>query len=100
MGDEENFYKVSSEKMFPKSRKRDEAEKKAKNAYLKEAPIISGVICRLEKQIELHSSIFGTSVEDDPEKFMRQVAVNKRLVSILGKEVSYLKNLVKKYGGK
>ena len=95
---EDNFYKMSSEKLFPKSNKTLDRLQAEKRAYEKEAPIISETIVRLKKQIEHYRSIDSVFVEDDPEKFMREVAVNKRIVAILIKEVERLERMVKIYG--
>ncbi|MBR0403093.1 hypothetical protein IJI55_00875 [Candidatus Saccharibacteria bacterium] len=95
---EDNFYKVSSEKLFPKSKKIDTQLQQAKRAYEKEAPIISETIARLKKQVDFYQSISSIKTENDPEQFMREVAINKRVSEILECELKRLEGIAKTYG--
>lgn len=95
---EDNFYKMSSEKLLPKSNKIAERFESDKRAYEKEAPIISETIARLTSQINFYKSIDSIAVENDPEQFMREVMVARRVVTILDKEVKRLERKVKLYG--
>lgn len=94
---EDDFYKVSSEKLFPKSGKMVAKFNKDKEAYEKEAPIISETIARLETQIAFYQSVKSIKTTDNAEKFMLEVNTNKKLVEILEREVNRLKGEVKKY---
>lgn len=94
---EDNFYKVSSEKLFSKPKQATEKYLKEKRAYEKEAPIISATIARLEKQIAHFKSIDAVKTETDPEQCMREIAINKRVVAILERELKWLEGRVKTY---
>lgn len=94
----DNFYAVSSEKLFQKSDKLIEANQKAKREYEREAPIIAETIERFKQQKEAFESVYRVKEENDPEKFMREVAVNKRVAVILDAEIKRLEGIVKTYG--
>ena len=97
---EDNFYKASSEKLFPKSEKANSHFTKAKRAYENEAPIITETIDRFKEQAAFYESIYSvnTDITNEPEEFMREIAVNKRIAAILNKEIKRLEGIVKVYG--
>lgn len=97
---EDDFYQMSSEKLFPKSEKVKSRMRADKNAYEKEAPIISETIARLDEQIEFYKSVKSIKTTDNPEQFMREVDVNKRITAILEREVNRLKGVVKSFAAK
>ncbi len=94
---EDNFYQASSERLLPKSSKANERFQKEKQAYEKESPIISETIERLKAQIAFYESVHSIKTENNPEQFMREVAVSKRIVQILDKEVKRLERIAKVY---
>ena len=95
---EDNFYQTSSEKLFPKSDKTIEKAQKAKREYEKEAPIIAETIERFKQQKEAYGSVYAVKEEKNPENFMREIAINKRVAAILDAEIQRLEGIVKTYG--
>ena len=99
---EDNFYKTSSEKLFPKSEKASSYFQKNKREYEDEAPIISETIERFKKQVAYYESVrsIQSDIKDKPEELMREVVVNKRIAAILDSEIRRLERIVKTYSKK
>lgn len=95
---EDNFYKASSERLFPKSDKIRSRINTSKILYEKEAPIVSGVIAELEQAVKFYKSVDSIKETRDPENFMREVAVNKQVAEILDSKLKWLKSVKEVYG--
>ncbi len=94
---EDNFYQVSTEKPIAPTEKQKEKVQQAKNAYERERPLITTVMERLKAEIKRLESIDSIEQLNDPEAFMREVAVNKQVCSVLKRELKVIETKVKMF---
>lgn len=94
---EDNFYEVSTERLIKPTSKQEERLQKAKNDFERERPIVSAVIKHLQNEIASLEKIDSITETSDPEKFMRQVDVNKKVCSVLKRDLTALEAKVRMF---
>lgn len=97
---EDNFYKVSTERLIKPPKEQQEKTKREKIAYEHERPLITAVMARLEETIASYDKISSIKNTTDPEAFMREVVVGKQVCSILQRELNAIKTKVKMFDEK
>ena len=97
---EDNFYQASSERLIKAPATQTAKLKSERLAFERERPLITAVLERLEKDIARREKIDSIQNTADPEAFMREVAVNRQVVSILRREVSAIKTKVRMFDKK
>lgn len=97
---EDNFYKVSTERLIKPPKEQQEKNRKDRISYEHERPLITAVMARLEEKIADYEKIDSIKNTTDPEAFMREVAVNKQVCSILQHELNAIKTKVKMFDEK
>lgn len=97
---EDNFYKVSTERLIQPPKEQQEKTKRDKILYERERPLITAVVKRLEEKISVYEKIDSVKNTTDPEAFMREIAVNKQTCAILRSELSWIKTKVKMFDDK
>ena len=97
---EDNFYKASTERLIKPTERQQEKAQEDRNAFDKERPLITSVMKILEASISQREKVDSIKTTDDPEEFMREVAVNKQVCSILRQELEKIKGKVKMYDNK
>ena len=94
---EDNFYKVSTERLIHIPKEQLEKTKRDKISYERERPLVTAVMKRLEEKIASYEKIDSIKTTDNPEDFMREVAVNKQVCATLKRELDWLKTKVKMF---
>lgn len=97
---EDNFYKTSTERLIAPTEEQQQKELKERTSFERERPLITDVMARLEKDIAARERIDSITETKDPEAFMREIAVNKQVCSILKRELNALKVKVRKFDNK
>ena len=97
---EDNFYKVSTERLIKPPKKQEEKVQREKIAYEHERPLITAVMERLEKDIAHREKIDAIENISDPEAFMREIAINKQVCAILKRELEAIKRKVNMFDKK
>ena len=97
---EDNFYKASTERLISAPKKQQEKFQHDKIIFEKERPLVTAVIENLEENIAIRERIDSIKETNDPESFMREVAVNKQVCAILRKNLEYLKTKASMYDKK
>lgn len=97
---EDNFYLVSTERLIKPTKEQQKKVQRDRIAYEHERPLITAVMERIEKDISKLEKIDAVKNMDDPEKFMREIAVNKQVVSVLKRELNVIKVKVRMFDEK
>lgn len=94
---EDNFYEVSTERLIKPTSKQEERLQKAKNDFERERPLVTEVIKHLKNEIATFEKIDSITETSDPERFMRQVDVNKKVCSVLKRDLLTLEAKVRMF---
>lgn len=97
---EDNFYEVSSERLFPISKEQQLKQQKEQNEYERERPLITSVMKYLEREISRLEKVDSIKCTDDPEVFMREVKVNQEVCKILRQKLGTIKTKVRQFDKK
>jgi hypothetical protein len=97
---EDHTYKTSSERLLEPPLRHDEQKAILKLKYQKERPIIQKLLEHLNGRIAYFESMNSIATLDDPEQFMREVALSKAVATVLKKEAGALERLVKMFDKK
>ena len=97
---EDNFYQASTERLIPPTKEQQEKIHHGRIAFEKERPIVAAVIAHLEESIAYRERVDSIKKTDDPEAFMREVAINKEVCSILRHELNAINTKVRMFDGK
>ena len=97
---EDNFYQASTERLIAPPKEQQEKVRQGKIAYEKERPLITAVMAHLEESIAFRERVDSITKTDDPEAFMREVAINKQVCSILKHELNAIKTKVRMFDKK
>lgn len=97
---DDNVYPTTSQRFIEEPKEQKRRRQKDYEAYLAEKPLIAKTIEHLNTRIEFLHDIDSVSELTDPEKFMRQVAVNKAVAAALTQELRRLELIVKAHGKK
>ena len=97
---EDNFYTTSTERLIGTPKKQQEKLLHEKNVFERERPLATTIIKRLEESIAFYEKVDSIENTEDPEAFMRNVEVNKKVCSVLRKELAYIKTKASMYDKK
>ncbi len=91
---EDNFYQASTERLIKTPKAQSDKLRKERIAFERERPLITKVMEHLKEDIAARERIDFIEEQGDPEKFMREVAVNKQVCAILRHELKIIENKV------
>ncbi len=91
---DDNFYQASTERLIKTPKAQSDKLRKERIAFERERPLITKVMEHLKEDIAARERIDFIEEQGDPEKFMREVAVNKQVCAILRHELKIIENKV------
>ena len=97
---EDNFYQASTERLIKPPRKQEEKVQREKIAYERERPLITTVMKALEEEIAQREKVDAIKNTNDPEAFMREVAINQQVCAVLRQKLGKIKRKVNMFDKK
>lgn len=94
---EDNLYIASTERLIAPAKKHQDEIRRGKIAFEHERPLVTEVIKDLRDRITDLEKIDSIKTQNDPEQFMREVAVNRQVCAVLRSELNKLEVKVKMF---
>lgn len=97
---DDSVYPANTHRFIDEPTEQKKRRKQEQEEYLAEKPLIAKTVEHLKSRIKFLHDVDSITEIKDPEKFMRQVMVNKMVAAALNQEVGRLEVIIKAHSKK
>lgn len=91
---DDSVYPTTSQRLIGEPKDQAKRREQEREEYLAEKPLVAKTVEHLKNRIKFLHDIDSISEVKDPDEFMRQVAVNKMVATVLTQEVNRLEVII------